>query len=162
MVKSGKGSRLYLLTGLVIGYVLAYIASCTVLPLEYYDINPASLHHDLKMDYFVLIADAFASNEDIGRAAARINALLDNPDMNDLRVLQFEIESDDRYIESGEAVRSLVNHMDVFLQAIGGSAVPAETPAPGPDAPAEFIPTAVPDEDPFSSHPDGEARSFYG
>ena len=59
MVKSGKGSRLYLLTGLVIGYVLAYIASCTVLPLEYYDINPASLHHDLKMDYFVLIADAF-------------------------------------------------------------------------------------------------------
>ena len=94
MVKSGKGSRLYLLTGLVIGYVLAYIASCTVLPLEYYDINPASLHHDLKMDYFVLIADAFASNEDIGRAAARINALLDNPDMNDLRVLQFEIESE--------------------------------------------------------------------
>ena len=114
------------------------------------------------MDYFVLIADAFASNEDIGRAAARINALLDNPDMNDLRILQFEIESDDRYIESGEAVRSLVNHMDVFLQAIGGGAVPAETPAPGPDAPAEFIPTAVPDEDPFSSHPGGEARSFYG
>ena len=68
MVKPGRGSRLYLLTGLVFGFILAYIASCTVMPLEYYDINPASLHRDLKKDYFVLIAEAFVSNEDIGRA----------------------------------------------------------------------------------------------
>ena len=67
--------------------------------------------------------------------------------MNDLRVLQFEIESDDRYIGSGEAVRSLVNHMDVFLQAIGGGEAPA--------APVEALPTAVPDEDPFSPLPGG-------
>lgn len=154
MVKSGRGSRLYLLTGLAIGFILAYIASCTVLPLEYYDINPASLHRDLKKDYFVLIADAFVSNDDIGRAAARVNALLGNPDINDLRILQFEIESDDRYFASGEAVRSLVNHLDVYLRTVGGEgaspALPAEAPALN-----EAFPTAVPESDFMIGIPDG-------
>lgn len=157
MVKPGRGSRLYLLTGLVVGFILAYIASCTVMPLEYYDINPASLHRDLKKDYFVLIAEAFASNEDIGRAMARVNALLENPDINDLRLMQYEIETDDRYTAISESVRSLVNHLDVYLLAVGGQ--PPASPLPGntsaPSEPAE--PLAPTNEDPFSllGTPDG-------
>ena len=146
MVKSGRGSKLYLLTGLMIGFTLAYIASCTVLPLEYYDINPASLHRDLKKDYFVLIADAFSSNADIGRAAARVNALLEKPDINDLRILQFEIESDSRYFSSAESVRDLVNHLDVYLQAIGGEPSNPSLPTAS-GAPVEVFPTDAPGSD---------------
>mgnify|MGYP003362805640 CR=1 FL=1 len=157
MVKPGRGSRLYLLTGLVFGFILAYIASCTVMPLEYYDINPASLHRDLKKDYFVLIAEAFVSNEDIGRAMARINALLHEPDIGDLRLMQYEIETDERYAASSESVRSLVNHLDVYLQTVGGqppaSVRPENTESP-PELPAPLEPA---NQDPFSPQgtPDG-------
>ena len=154
MVKSGRGSKLYLLTGLMIGFTLAYIASCTVLPLEYYDINPASLHRDLKKDYFVLIADAFSSNADIGRAAARVNALLEKPDINDLRILQFEIESDSRYFSSAESVRDLVNHLDVYLQAIGGEPSNPSLPTAS-GAPVEVFPTDAPGSDFLIGIPDG-------
>lgn len=144
MAKAGPGRYLYLVTAIVIGFLLGYAASCTVMPLEYYDINPASLHSDLKLDYFVLIADSFAANNDIGRSAARVRELVGDVDINELRTIQVQIEYDARYAGSAESVRSLINHLDLYLQKVDGGS-PAQI-VPEPTVPADSEHDALMDD----------------
>ena len=64
-------SALGLVLGLIIGFYLGWV----VLPVELIDVAPADLEPTLQDDYLQLIADAYAVEQDIDAAAARIGSL---------------------------------------------------------------------------------------
>ena len=70
----------YLLTGLVIGFVLGLSYAWLLAPVQYTDTAPGSLREDFQGKFRALIAVAYAANGDLARAQARL-ALLDDPDI---------------------------------------------------------------------------------
>jgi len=67
---------LALLTGLGLGLAYAWFIS----PVTYVDANPTLLRSDFKDQYRIVIASAYASNQDLARARARLSLLGDiNP-----------------------------------------------------------------------------------
>ncbi len=69
----------YLITGLILGAAVGLLYSWVISPVKYVDTAPVSLRADFKDTYRKVIAAAFASDKDIGRARARL-ALLGDPD----------------------------------------------------------------------------------
>jgi hypothetical protein len=69
----------YLITGIILGVALGLVYAWLVSPIAYVDTPPVSLRADYKDQYRTLIALAYASNGDLGRARARL-ALLGDPD----------------------------------------------------------------------------------
>lgn len=67
----------FLLTGLFIGLAIGLLVSWVVLPVEYVDTTPESLRADFKDEYRYLIASAYAANNNLERARARLNLLAD-------------------------------------------------------------------------------------
>jgi len=67
----------YLLTGLIVGFVLGLLYTWAVQPVEYVDTNPASLRVDYKDRYRAMIAAAYQYNHDLVRAQARLELLND-------------------------------------------------------------------------------------
>ncbi len=65
----------YLVTGLILGVALGLAYAWLVAPVAYTDTPPLSLRADYKDQYRVLIALAYASNGDLGRARARLALL---------------------------------------------------------------------------------------
>lgn len=74
--REDRGS-LYLVTALILGFILGLVYGWAVEPLRYSDTDPGVLRADFKDRYRVLIARAFLSNQDIGRAVGRLNLLKD-------------------------------------------------------------------------------------
>jgi len=72
-----KRSYWFLLTGLVIGLALGLLYSWIIDPVSYIDTSPATLRQDYRDHYRLLIARAFAFNQDKGRASARMGLLGD-------------------------------------------------------------------------------------
>lgn len=70
-----KKSPFYLVTGLVIGIIVGLIIGW-LKPVSYFDIAPVSLHQSFKEDYFVLAAQAWDADQDVGRAWSRLNELI--------------------------------------------------------------------------------------
>lgn len=70
----------YLLTGLILGFVLGVLYTWVVQPVEYVDTPPASLRADYKDRYRAMIAAAYQYNHDLVRAQARME-LLEDEDM---------------------------------------------------------------------------------
>lgn len=68
----------YLITGLILGMALGMAYAWLVSPVAYTDNPPLSLRADYKDQYRVLIALAYASNGDLGRARARLSLLGDS------------------------------------------------------------------------------------
>ncbi len=70
----------YLLTGLILGFLLGVIYTWWINPVIYESTNPASLREDFKDTYRVTIAQVFAATGDLDRAARRLEILEDeNP-----------------------------------------------------------------------------------
>jgi hypothetical protein len=69
----------YLLTGLVIGAIIGLVYAWRISPVNYVDTSPATLRLDFKDQYRALIAAAFAADDDLPRAQARLD-LLKDPD----------------------------------------------------------------------------------
>lgn len=69
----------YLITGVILGAALGLVYAWLVSPITYVNTPPVSLRADYKDQYRTLIALAYASNGDLGRARARL-ALLGDPD----------------------------------------------------------------------------------
>lgn len=78
MIHEERGSW-YLITGLVVGLGIGLLYAWVINPVKYINTSPASLRADFKGQYRSLIALAYASSDDIGRARARL-ALLGDPD----------------------------------------------------------------------------------
>ena len=88
--KPGRASRgtelmeprrppIYLLTGLIIGLALGMIYAWVLTPSEALETEPIMLRTDFKDTYRELIARAYLSNSDLGRAKAHL-ALLEDED----------------------------------------------------------------------------------
>lgn len=75
--RENRGSW-YLLTGLILGFVLGLLYTWTVEPVEYVNTTPASLRVDYKDRYRAMIAAAYQYNHDLVRAQARLELLNDD------------------------------------------------------------------------------------
>jgi hypothetical protein len=67
----------YLLSGLVIGLGIGILVAWVIAPVQYVDTTPASLRVDYKDEYRFMIASAYAANNDLLRAQARLGTLED-------------------------------------------------------------------------------------
>lgn len=70
----------YLLTGLVAGLVIGTLYAWVIRPVDYGNTSPASLRSDFKDRYRAMIASAYAANDNLLRANARLE-LLEDDDM---------------------------------------------------------------------------------
>ena len=68
----------FLLTGLVLGFALGLLYAWLINPVSYIDTSPSTLRQDYRDHYRLLIARAFAFNQDKGRASARLGLLGDD------------------------------------------------------------------------------------
>lgn len=126
----------YLLTGLAIGAALGLLYAWMVQPVRYTDTAPATLRADFKDRYRILIAAAYAANQDLLRASERLKLL---QDADPYRALA---EQAQRLLAEGE-LSAEVRALGSLAAALGGQggqappqAAPQATPSPG------FSPTA--------------------
>ncbi len=67
----------YLVTGMILGLALGLVYAWVFSPVQFVDNSPSSLQPAFKDQYRTMIAVAFASNRDLGRAQARLGLLGD-------------------------------------------------------------------------------------
>ena len=72
-----RGSYGYLLTGIILGIVLGLVTAWYWFPVQRIDTHPGTLRSDFKDAYREMIAAAFTSNGDVGRAHSRLVLLQD-------------------------------------------------------------------------------------
>jgi hypothetical protein len=77
-VRSDARGFWYLLTGLLIGLILGLVYAWKVQPVRYVDTPPASLEAGFKDQYRMMIAIAFAADNDLVRASERLKLLQDD------------------------------------------------------------------------------------
>ncbi|MHB8134547.1 MAG: hypothetical protein ACYDH1_10035 [Anaerolineaceae bacterium] len=65
----------YLLTGLLLGLLIGFAVTFILLPVQYSNVPPETLQSVDKDQYRLMIAYAFKSDQDIGRANARLGLL---------------------------------------------------------------------------------------
>ena len=154
--RENRGSW-YLLTGLILGFVLGVLYTWMVQPVEYVDTTPGSLRADYKDRYRVMIASAYQYNHDPVRAQARLE-LLEDEDM--VRALA---EQAQRAVGEGD-VQSEAGALAALAAALGEASgggpasisspevrTPTHTPEPTqsptirPSSTATDTPEALPD-----------------
>ena len=73
-----RSNSLYLISGLVIGMILGVFYSLVIDPVKYYDTLPNNLDVTNKNQFRLMVARAYQSNPDLGRAIGRLTLLEDN------------------------------------------------------------------------------------
>ncbi len=114
MVRPQRRGHFYLVTGLVIGLICGILYGWVFNPTRYYDVTPRSLHADFQKQYILLIAQSYQATEDIGRSYSRIRQLSDPVDMDALRTILLEMESNPEYEPYFDTVRILINDLDLY------------------------------------------------
>ena len=74
---SDRRGNWYLITGFILGAVAGLLYSWLINPVHYVGTAPFSMKSDFKNSYRILVASAYASDGDIGRARARLTLLRD-------------------------------------------------------------------------------------
>ncbi len=113
----------YLLTGLVLGFIIGLVYVWLFNPVSHVDITPASLSEEYKVRQRALIAAAYQANPNIGRAKARLE-LLEDEDMYTTLARQAQ-EALSREENSPEA-----QALGLLSVALGQGEAPQETAAP--------------------------------
>jgi hypothetical protein len=124
----------YLLTGLVIGVICGLVYAWRISPVKYVDTSPATLRQDFKDQYRALIAAAFAADNDMARAQARLD-LIKDPDSAQAVAIQAQ-----QALAAGHppAEAHALGLLAVALsQKASPSSLPAADPSPSPLAPTE-------------------------
>ncbi len=122
MADSEKRGHLYLLTGLILGALIGILIGWVISPVKYVDISPAALHESYKEQYLVIVAKAYQTNEDMGRAYARIKLMSNPVSMTELRLLQQKIENNPDFSQGVHEVRDFLNDLDQYIQTGGNKA----------------------------------------
>ncbi|MGH2521448.1 MAG: hypothetical protein ACRDH2_02990 [Anaerolineales bacterium] len=137
--------------GLAVGLGLGLLYSWVVSPVKYVDTAPASLRADYQAEYVQLVARAFAVDEDLERARARL-ALLDEADPAQ-RVTAFAQQAaasgnDPQIVRSLAALAAALGAgpASPIAPASTDSVPPSDTPQPTltPDPTATLAPTVTP------------------
>ena len=143
-MNQGSRGNWYLLTGLLIGLGLGLAYAWLVSPVDYTDTEPASLAAPYKEAYRVVIALAYQSEGDIGRARERLR-LIDSGDP--VRALAAQAQ---RMI-AANAPASEARALSVLasdLSQPGKVSSVAQANSPTPESPAAPPPEAAPTLDP--------------
>lgn len=143
----------YLITALVIGIGAGLFYAWILAPVTFIDIAPVSLREEYKEQYRVLIAAAYAANNDLARARARLDQLED-PDI--VRTLTMQAQRS--LITAGQ---ENISHSLGMLALALTQEGPAVQPLPVVDDPPdeELNPTPLeelddtPTETPLSASP---------
>lgn len=83
---NNRRSPIYLITGLIIGLALGIAYGWVLTPVEVIETQPQDLRSDFKDAYRELIARAFQSSHDLGRASLRLALLGDDDPVRALAV----------------------------------------------------------------------------
>ncbi len=116
----------YLLTGLVVGLILGLAYAWLVQPVRYADTPPSSLGTEFKDQYRMMIAVAFAADNDLVRASERLKLLEDEDLFQSL---------------TGQAQRILAAEGSLEEARLLSALAVAIEQNPGLFAPASTIPT---------------------
>lgn len=79
-MRSEKRGNLYLLTGIILGFIIGLAYAWVLAPVEYVNTTPDTLQEQFKQAYILQIAHAYQANGDAARAQARI-ALFREPNI---------------------------------------------------------------------------------
>jgi hypothetical protein len=113
----------YLLTGVLLGAVLGLAYAWVISPVRFVDNPPSAMREDFKDQYRALIAVAFTSSHDLGRARLRLGLLAD-PDQ--FRALSAQAQR----LVAGEGLPSEIRALGELAAAIGPGLAAATSPAP--------------------------------
>jgi hypothetical protein len=113
----------YLLTGLLIGIMLGIVYAYIISPVKQVDTHPYTLRAGFKEQYRVLIAHAYLSNGDLGRAEVRLS-LLGDPDPARTLALQAQtLAADNNSIQDARALGLLAEALMSRIMEITPTAV---------------------------------------
>jgi hypothetical protein len=133
----------YLLTGVLIGIALGLFIAWVVNPVMYIDTAPYSLGKTDKDQLRILIAQAYLSNGDLGRARARLGLLQDDFEMKVLAEQAQRILAQNGSPADARALAQLAADLQQ-AQSVGSTEavaqLPSQTPVPGKTQ-ADFEPS---------------------
>jgi hypothetical protein len=128
----------YLFTGLILGGIMGLLYSWLISPTQYVDTAPSSLREDYKDQYRALIAAAYTSNGDLGRAKSRL-MFLEDEDAERILALQAEKAA------SVGRPQSEVDSLGLLALAISrGAPIPPATLTASPSPSPTYTNTAIP------------------
>ena len=111
-----------LLVGLALGLVIGLLYGWVIRPVEYIDTTPNTLRDDYRTDYVLMVAEAYAGDEDLDSALIRLAALGSQPPLDIvLDAIDHSIEMEQNRADL-EILNQLANQLRELLPApeIGG------------------------------------------
>jgi hypothetical protein len=141
MIEHGR-TPYYLLTGLIIGIVLGVLYTWLWIPAEALEAHPEDLRDDFKDAYRELIARAYVSNSDLGRAEARLDLLGDADPIRELASQAQLSLGQDGAADAARALGILAAHLQNGQESTGIAIAYPQTATPG--AGAGTTPSATP------------------
>jgi len=109
---TSKTSRL--LIGLIVGLAAGLIYGWMLRPVEYVDTAPDSLRADYRTDYVLMVAEAFAGDDDLNLAQMRLAALGPQPPVDTvIEAIDYAVDN-----EYNRADLETLNRLAVQLRAI--------------------------------------------
>lgn len=143
----------YLLTGLVLGFIIGIIYALRIAPVEFVDTSPGMFNAEHKAQYRALIAAAFASDGNLPRAEKRLSLLEDKDPARELTLQAQQALVDGRPESEARALGLLAialsegNTDSVVLPVIPTFTLtpepPTATPSPSPSPTASHTSTSV-------------------
>jgi hypothetical protein len=134
----------YLLTGLLIGIVLGVLYSWLWIPPEALEARPEDLREDFKDAYRELIARAYVSNSDLGRAEARLALLGDSDPIRELSAQAQLSLGQEGAADAARALGILAAHLQNGQESTGIAIAYPHTATPGGGSSRPTDPTATP------------------
>jgi hypothetical protein len=107
-----------LLLGLALGLIIGLLYGWIIRPVEYVDTAPASLREDYRVDYVLMIAEAYTQEGDLELARVRLASLGPQPPIN------FVVSAIDYGVGVGfnQADLQTLNRLAVDLRSMPASA----------------------------------------
>lgn len=93
MFKDLKISLQFIVLGLLLGVAVGLIYGWVIRPVEQIGIAPQSLKQEFRVDYVLMVAEAYADNEQLEQARVRLASLgPDNPINYVLEAINYGVE----------------------------------------------------------------------
>jgi hypothetical protein len=125
-----KRPPLFLATGLIFGLIVGIIFAWIIWPPKVATVGPANLSDENKAEYRLLVALAYASSGDLGRANARIALVGDNDPARTLASQAQIALADSSTQREARALASLATDLSNFSANVESTSVAVNTPNP--------------------------------
>ncbi len=136
----------YLLTGLLIGLMIGVSIALIFYPVKFIDTAPDALSDTNKDIYRALIAIAFQSDQDIGRANARLNLLNDSDNVNVMEAQAQRLLANGESSEEAQALAHLAIIIDKQIPKSSPTPTTLKSDTPAPASSPSPIPSETPGE----------------